>query len=256
MNTQNTQKIDHTFPCICAIFVLVGILLIGIGIKTEYNLTFSVDTLKTNIEHDIARIQGFFSTSDEDKRLYKIKTLSGAEEDERILYALESSETWFLNAREMDLYSIVMRFSVDHTYSNEFTIVKDAHDLVCKSATYGDHLIGHIQANDDSQKSYGALCLEEGAVCGAYARAMILLCRSAGVEASLIKGYAYDEPHGWVLVKIGSYYYHADPCWDDDESGISYDYFLLSDDEMAKSRTWEKASYPLCRKSYDFTNNI
>ena len=262
MNTQNTQKIDHTFPCICTIFILVGILLIGIGVKTEYNLTFSVDTLKTNIEHDIARIQSFFSPLVEEdvgtsnhELLYEIKALSGAEEDDRVLYALKSGETWFLNTREKDLYYIAYFFRNNHINSNEYTIVKDAHDLVCEKAEYADHLLDHLQPNDDTQHSYGALCLEEGAVCAAYAKAMVFLCRAADVQASYITGYAINgEPHGWVLVKIGDNYYHSDPCWDDDKSGISYDYFLLSDKEIEETRTWERILYPACSESFNFLN--
>ena len=100
-----------------------------------------------------------------------------------------------MNERELDLYRVVYKFSIDHKYSEEFNVIKDAHNLVCESASYGNHLIGHIEANDDSQHSYGALCLKEGAVCAAYARAMVFICRSAGVESEYVSGYVGERGH-------------------------------------------------------------
>lgn len=260
MNTQKAKKNDNTFPCICIAFMLIGLLLIGIGFKTELNLTFSFDTLMANLKSDFLQIQSFLSFDEEkndaNKYIEEIKAFEGAEEDERVLYVLETNQTWLMNTREKDLYDIAYSFKLDHINSDEYTIVKDAHDLVCQKADYAHHLLDNLQHNDDTQHSYGALCLEKGAVCAAYAKAMVFLCRAAGVEATYIKGYATvsNESHGWVLVKIGNNYYHSDPCWDDDESGISYDYFLLSDKEMEESRAWEHILYPSCPESFYFAD--
>lgn len=262
MNTQSTFKPERMFFLFSTALALIGILFIALGFISELGLTFSFDTLRANLESDFAQIQSFFSFEDEEDQtdvcITEIKELAGAEEDERVLYVLKSGNdmTWMLNTREKDLYDIAYAFKLDHTDSDEYTIVKDAHDLVCEKATYGDHLLGHIQYNDDSQHSYGALCLDEGAVCAAYSKAMIFLCRSAGVDASYIKGHATVsyEPHGWALVKIEDTWYHSDPTWDDDESGISYDYFLLSDKEIEETRTWEHILYPSCPESFDFSN--
>lgn len=181
------------------------------------------------------------------------QNISGLGEDERVLYALKSGAAWFLNEREIELYRVVYDFSLKHINSDEFQIVKDAHDLVCESATYGTHLLGHIESNDDSQHSYGALCLEEGAVCAAYARAMVLLCKSVGVEATYISGFVGDSGHAWVIVQLQDSFYHVDPCWNDSGSKITYDYFLLSDSEMEKSRMWEGWQYPSCPESFDYS---
>ncbi len=63
------------------------------------------------------------------------RNISEMGEDERVLYALRSGETWFLNERETALYKVIYSFSAEHTYSKDFDIIKDAHDLVCESAS-------------------------------------------------------------------------------------------------------------------------
>lgn len=254
MNTKKKSAIVENVMNVILFFSLLSAILYAICcyLGNKENVDSCIKQVKNELNTFAVSAKSEISTIGTD--YYNIaQNISGLGEDDRVLYALSSGETWFLNERELDLYMVVYKFSVDHTYSEEFNIIKDAHDLVCKSASYGNHLIGHIEANDDSQHSYGALCLKEGAVCAAYARAMVLLCRSAGIEATYVSGYVGESGHAWVIVRLENLYYHVDPCWDDTNNELNYDYFLLSDSEMEKNRIWEEWSYPSCPQSYNFT---
>lgn len=50
--------------------------------------------------------------------------------------------------------------------------------------------------------------------------------------------------HGWNIVKIDGKWYHLDATFEDEEGGKNKDeYFLVTDSNMDKYRTWNKGSY-------------
>lgn len=94
----------------------------------------------------------------------------------------------------------------------------------------------------------GFLLHGEG-VCQAYAISLHMLLERAGLESRYIIGeilpefLADDEygGHAWNMVKLEGHWYHLDATWDDDAP--EWYHFLVSDDVMAQSRTWEKQYY-------------
>jgi len=101
--------------------------------------------------------------------------------------------------------------------------------------------------------AYGVLINGTG-VCEGYADAANILLNKAGIESRMIYGMANGgngvEPHSWNIVKISGEYYHLDVTWDD--GSRSYDYFNLTDDQIAKDHTWDKEQYPACTKKFAF----
>lgn len=104
------------------------------------------------------------------------------------------------------------------------------HDYIVNKIKYADK-IKSISDGWEYFTSIGAL-LNNSAVCEGYAKAMQLLLSSTDIECILVNGKSKNELHMWNLVSINGEWYHLDPTWDDADSGISYRYFNLSDDEI------------------------
>lgn len=89
------------------------------------------------------------------------------------------------------------------------------------------------------------------AVCQGYAETMKLFLDALGVENQLIYGMAGGDRHVWNLVCLDGDWYHLDVTWDDplldgkDVPGeVSYGYFMVPDEVMAKDHQWEQGDYP------------
>lgn len=165
-------------------------------------------------------------------------------EDERVLWAIISNDKSFLNQREKELYTVVYGFKIKNQNKSDYEIVKAAYELVCEKARY-DHHAADIDDEYvfDSTSSYGAL-VDGLTVCVGYAKAMNLLCSAMDIECQYIEGDTKNARHAWNMVKINSNWYHLDATWDDNEQeSPDFTYFLVSDDYMKMSRSWE-TSYP------------
>jgi len=96
---------------------------------------------------------------------------------------------------------------------------------------------------EESFTAYGAL-IEGSAVCDGYARAAQLLMSMCGIESLYVVGTANNGVgHAWNMVKLNGQWYQLDVTWDDGSYSRS-DYFLVTDDYMRQSRTWDEDKYP------------
>jgi len=129
---------------------------------------------------------------------------------------------------------------------------KALHDYIINHSQYDYENLTNNTIPNDSYTPYGVLILGRG-VCQGYAEAFALLSKEAGLECQVITGEAYGfnqwGSHAWNMIKIGDKYYHIDVTFDDPvvEGGnevLSYDYYNLTDTEMAKDHTWERSAYP------------
>ena len=100
------------------------------------------------------------------------------------------------------------------------------HDYLCNNVVYtGDGVMTRYNA-------FGAL-VNGKAVCEGYSRAFQLLCKSAGINCSLIKGKADGQQHMWNVVEIFGEWYEVDVTWDDlEKEEPRYKYFNLTTQEM------------------------
>jgi transglutaminase-like putative cysteine protease len=140
------------------------------------------------------------------------------------------------------------------------TIVKDdmtpyqkqlaIHKYVVANAKYDTSIPNEPS---EAHNAYGILVKKVG-VCDGYAKAMFELLTLAGIETKFVEGAANNgtksEGHAWNLVKLDEEWYHLDATWDDPipdrGSVISYTYFNVTDDFIAKNHTWERSKYPTC----------
>lgn len=103
---------------------------------------------------------------------------------------------------------------------------------------------------EQSFTDYGVLIAGK-AVCEGYAKAMFRLMNLAGVECKVVKGTGDGQAHAWNIVKIDGSYCQLDATWDDPvtttgQNILSYNYFDLSDAQMAKDHQWDTSKYPSC----------
>ncbi|MCQ2469028.1 MAG: leucine-rich repeat protein [Ruminococcus sp.] len=111
--------------------------------------------------------------------------------------------------------------------------IRIMHDWLCDNVIFDDSY---------SDSSYTELSpfLTGKTVCEGYARTMNLLLREAGFETCYVK----NDTHAWIIVKVGGYYFHLDPTWDDLEPTV-HSWFLCDDDFVRKETVhhtyWEIA---------------
>lgn len=97
---------------------------------------------------------------------------------------------------------------------------------------------------------YGVL-VQGRAVCEGYSKAMFKLLNMAGVKCIVVKGTGNGESHAWNIVKINGNYTQVDATFDDPVTSnrkdvLSYNYFDISDSQMAKDHKWSLKKYPKC----------
>jgi hypothetical protein len=103
-----------------------------------------------------------------------------------------------------------------------------------------------------SGQAYSALSFGTG-ICGAYARAMLVLCEAAGIPCRLVLGDAGGGTSGWTrhawnLVQVDGSWYHMDVTFDDPVgvTVLRYNYFNVTDEELARDHRWDRTDYPEC----------
>lgn len=126
-----------------------------------------------------------------------------------------------------------------------------------KELALHDYLVNHTKYDfenyvkgtvpGESYTDYGALVLGT-AVCSGYAKAMYSMLNLAGIKSIIVQGYGDEVLHTWNLVYINGKYRHVDATWDDPISEgniLTHDYFNVTDSQLAKDHSWNRADYPV-----------
>jgi len=137
------------------------------------------------------------------------------------------------------------------------------HDYIVNYSRYDIENLDRNTVPRDSYTAYGLLA-NKTAVCSGYAEVMYRLLNKAGIETHIVTGKSRNQNHAWNLVKIAGKYYHLDSTFDDpvtqDKSNtLSYNYFNLSDNEIANDHSWNKSHYPAATSTeanYFYVNNL
>lgn len=132
----------------------------------------------------------------------------------------------------------------------EYQKVKVLHDYVVLNTTYDYDNYLKDTIPDNSYNAYGVL-VKRKAVCQGYAEALNILYHECGIDSQVVSGDMNDGGgHAWNIVRVEGKYYHLDATHDDPvpnvEGQVLYDYFLVKDDFMKKSRNWDFSKYPIC----------
>ena len=153
-----------------------------------------------------------------------------------------------LSAQDMALYQEAQRVhdSLVTADMSAYQRVKAFHDYLCDTVTYREY-------GAESHTAYGAL-VNHASVCQGYTQSMDLLCYLSGIDCEHIFGTGTSngvtEDHSWVRVNIDGGWYNVDVTWDDQESYISYQYFLVSDAHMYGHSWYSYPNWPPCPSDY------
>lgn len=166
----------------------------------------------------------------------------------KITYRETKEQTEYVMKQAKAIVSSITQVGMD-----DHEKVKAIHDYVVKHVSY-----------DMSYKAYTAYeaLVNRSAVCQGYALLTYQLLKEAGIENHFVVGTGDGQPHAWNLVKIENKWYHLDTTFDDplpDEQGrVTYSYFNLSDEQIARNHEWNRGDYPQATTNYysTLTNKI
>lgn len=166
----------------------------------------------------------------------------------KITYRETKEQTEYVMKQAKAIVSSITQVGMD-----DHEKVKAIHDYVVKHVSY-----------DTSYKAYTAYeaLVNRSAVCQGYALLTYQLLKEAGIENHFVVGTGDGQPHAWNLVKIENKWYHLDTTFDDpvpDEQGrVTYSYFNLSDEQIARNHEWNRSDYPQATTNYysTLTNKI
>ncbi|MGK8685371.1 S-layer homology domain-containing protein [Bacillus cereus] len=166
----------------------------------------------------------------------------------KITYRETKEQTEYVMKQAKAIVSSITQVGMD-----DHEKVKVIHDYVVKHISY-----------DTSYKAYTAYeaLVNRSAVCQGYALLTYQLLKEAGIENHFVVGTGDGQPHAWNLVKIENKWYHLDTTFDDpvpDEQGrVTYSYFNLSDEQIARNHEWNRGDYPQATTNYysTLTNKI
>ena len=110
------------------------------------------------------------------------------------------------------------------------------HDWLCNVAYYSDNVRYYPSTYPETHTSYPLFHADGdgGVVCEGYAKAFKTICDEMGLTTMLVSGTAGSdgayEAHMWnkVLMSDGNWYV-VDATWDDQNTGLRYDYFLCGE---------------------------
>lgn len=125
---------------------------------------------------------------------------------------------------------------------SDFDKLVAIHDNIINNARY--------VINDKTEKGSIAVLLNDKiALCTGYTRLAKVMLDYVGVPTLIVVGES-KGPHTWNLVNVDGAWRHVDVTWDDpvDKQGNSdkliYDYLGLSDADLSRDHTWDKAGLP------------
>ena len=129
--------------------------------------------------------------------------------------------------------------------------LKALHDYLALLTSYDRENFQTNTIPQEAHTAYGVF-VNQKAVCDGYAEALHSLLEEAGIENMIVKGEAKSktdwEGHAWLIVKIDDKYSHVDVTWADldNEKGIDYTYYLVSDQKISQDHKWDTSLYPQC----------
>ena len=169
--------------------------------------------------------------------------------DCRLKYIYGESEQKRMDTELENAVDVIVGSTID---TDIFERLKSFHDAIVGKCSYKENA-------ESPYTAYGCLC-EGEAVCEGYSKAFMLLCEKSGIECIPVLGITPKdggEAHMWNKIRVDDEWYNFDITWDDPVSDIGedyirYDYFGLTDEEIARDHTEESdglMKYPSATKT-------
>ncbi len=118
------------------------------------------------------------------------------------------------------------------------------HDYIVIGSKY-DVVAAAQEDVDDVSLSVTGIIDNKTAVCAGYARTFMTMCRAVGIDMVYISD--VEMNHGWNALEYYGDIYYVDTTFNDpvpDKSGRALrTYFMVSEEELSKTHTWDKYFY-------------
>ena len=222
--------------------------------KTETSSSSDATVKQTTIDDSDSFTYSFGTISD--NHIYSINNSDYALVFQYISGEKDTFLSYESDAQEMAyLIEDFMKDNISDSmtdYDKELAI----HDYLVKNISY-TYIRKKEGFTSPKYSAYGAL-VNHQAVCQGYAEAFELMCACCGIKCHLVSGEATNDEgtagHAWNMVQLEDNWYHVDVTWDDPipekyQSGISHEYFNISDNQISKDHDWNKSDYPECTRS-------
>lgn len=134
---------------------------------------------------------------------------------------------------------------------SEYNRILIFHNFISSLCTYDPVVSG---GGKGIEEDYNIIGVFKGklAVCYGFSQVFKLLCDYGNIPCLIVKGHCYEGGyHAWNMVEYKGRFYHIDVTWDlsrDKNTRLlgSYNYFMVDDEWIKKTRTIEAAGrYPL-----------
>lgn len=161
--------------------------------------------------------------------------------------------------------------SIRNSLFSDYETIKAVYEYLQQNIKYDEkELIAYSSGksrNHNSHNAYGAL-VNGLAVCDGISAAFSLLVQKLGYACMAVHGRSTFRSdglmkHAWSIIQVNKKPYHVDATWDvnhfSDFNEFSYEYFLVSDDEIATDHEWDIKTTPVCSSmdiSYYFQNKL
>lgn len=200
----------------------------------------SFDQATDDVWEWLGQHQAFWMSFYEDGFLQYVDYGTHIELDVSMSYSIQPDE---LNAIYQSVETIIGEMPSDLT---DYEKIKYVNDYIVDNTVY------ELESEESPYTAYSILMNGEG-VCNGYTLATWLLLYALQIENLYVTGEADGGLHAWNLVKLEDKWYHLDTTWNDPVytgpfkwlGEPTYDYFLISDDEMKKDHEWEYSLYPV-----------
>ena len=157
----------------------------------------------------------------------------------KYIYSMDETDAK-LNDIKHQIYIIIRHSSA----GNEYERVLKVHDILCANVKYTDDCAW------ERHTAAGAL-LDKKAVCDGFSKAFKWIMDIMGVECEIVTGKwiinGKETSHAWNIVKINGSWRHVDVTYDSNDNWRNdrvYDYFALTDDQIARDHVFDMDKYP------------
>jgi hypothetical protein len=131
--------------------------------------------------------------------------------------------------------------------------VKAVHDYIITNAKYDT---SSVYYSDYDLLSNGT------AVCNGYSLLTYNMLKKLDIPVKFVFGSSDSQSHVWNMVELGDYWFHLDTTWDDPMpdrgNTVSYNYYMLTDEEISKDHVIEdNQNLPSAKvKYYNYLSNL
>ncbi|AWI03552.1 transglutaminase domain-containing protein [Clostridium drakei] len=140
-------------------------------------------------------------------------------------------------------------------------IIRDSMTQDQKEKAIHDYIVRNVAYDQTAKKNNPYYALHDGTtMCQGYALLACKMLSKVNIKNLLVLGSVDGSStynHIWNLVNLNGKWYHLDCTWDDPvpdiPNSICYNYYNLTDDELAKDHNWEMLKYPFADTKYDLS---